>query len=65
MQNKTTTDMKRTVWITAALGLLALPLGASAQRTETLLKKGWRFTLGEGNEQTVWQTVDVPHDWAF
>lgn len=46
-------------------GIMAMPLGASAQRTETLLKKGWKFTRGEGNEQTVWQTVDIPHDWAI
>ena len=48
-----------------ALALTAFPLAGSAQRTETLLKKGWQFTRGEGTEQTVWQPVEVPHDWAI
>ena len=58
--------MKR-IWIKGALGLAAavLPFTLSAQRTETLLKKGWQFTHGEGTPQTRWQTVDVPHDWAI
>lgn len=53
--------------IKATLGLVlaALPLALSAQRTETYLKKEWRFTRGEVTEQSRWQTVDIPHDWAI
>lgn len=43
-----------------------------AQRSETLLEKGWKFTKGDVPEatdpafdDTDWQTVTVPHDWAI
>lgn len=47
------------------LALAAVPLTVSAQRTETYLKKGWKFTRSEATEQTRWQEVDIPHDWAI
>ena len=52
---------------------LLFGIGAlSAQRTEVLLEKGWKFIKGEqvGAEQPAyddraWQSVTVPHDWAI
>ena len=38
---------------------------AAAQRTEHLLRQGWKFTKGTGSATTVWQNVSVPHDWAI
>lgn len=42
------------------------------QRTETLLKTGWRFTRADNPAQcetafddSRWQAVKVPHDWAI
>jgi len=44
----------------------------SAQRTEQLLNKNWRFAKGdipeasqENYNDAKWQPVDVPHDWAI
>ncbi|MEJ8763618.1 DUF4982 domain-containing protein [Phocaeicola sp. HCN-40430] len=43
-----------------------------AQRTEMLLEKGWKFTKGDvsgaegtGFNDTHWESVVVPHDWAI
>lgn len=43
-----------------------------AQRQETLLEKNWKFTKGDALEavqetfdDTQWETVTVPHDWAI
>lgn len=52
---------------------LAVPcLNAAAQRTETLLEKGWRFThqddsacISPGYDTQPWERVQVPHDWAI
>lgn len=45
---------------------------AAQQRTETLLEKNWRFTKGDVADamkpefdDTKWETVTVPHDWAI
>lgn len=45
---------------------------AHAQRTEYLLEKNWKFSKGDFSEvakpnfdDTKWQTVTVPHDWAI
>lgn len=53
------------------LGLIAA-LSLFAQRSEQSLEKGWKFTKGEviGAEQpgfndSRWETVTVPHDWAI
>ena len=61
--------MKRTL---SFLLLLAVAVVAMPQRTETLLRHGWRFHRGDvtGAEQPAfddsgWQTVTIPHDWAI
>lgn len=46
---------------------------AHAQRSETLLKNDWKFTLDsiateysdKDYNDAAWQTVSVPHDWAI
>lgn len=52
--------------------LLLAWMVAAQQRTETLLEKNWRFTKGDVAEamkpefdDTKWETVTVPHDWAI
>ncbi len=47
-------------------------ISAATERTETLLRTGWRFTLGDAEgaeateyDDTRWQQVSVPHDWAI
>jgi len=66
--------LKSLLW----LGMTATALTASAQRTETVLRDGWKFSRGEkyatmsaiapslvGFNDKNWQTVQVPHDWAI
>lgn len=60
--------MKRTLSLLCAL----IAMNAMAQRTETLLEKGWKFTKGDVPEaatadydDAAWQSVTVPHDWAI
>ena len=58
---------------TAAALLLAASLPAAAQsRQETLLNTNWKFIKGEQPNgakpelnDTKWQTVRIPHDWAI
>lgn len=52
--------------------LLAVGIMASAQRSETLLRTGWRFHRGDVTsaeqpafDDSQWQSVSVPHDWAI
>lgn len=52
--------------------MMLLPCLGQAQRTETLLEKGWLFTKGDVPEAvapdydaTCWEKVTVPHDWAI
>ena len=54
--------------------LVALMLSATAmfaQRQETLLESGWRFTREDGEfsatafDDSEWDQVSVPHDWAI
>ena len=57
------------------LGLMTTALSATAQRKETILRDGWRFSRAEGLDSVSpsqegyndkkWQTVQVPHDWAI
>ena len=56
----------------ALTALSLMPFASRAQRTESLLRDGWRFIRGEqaGAEQpsfddSRWQHVSVPHDWAI
>ena len=51
--------------------LMFVPCGM-AQRNETLLKKGWRFSREDKSQASTrgfddrnWQKVSVPHDWAI
>lgn len=54
---------------------LALALCTTAQRKETILSEGWKFSRAEQLDATApagvnyndkkWQTVSVPHDWAI
>jgi beta-galactosidase len=44
----------------------------SAQRAETLLERGWRFSKGDfagaaapAFDDSKWEAVSVPHDWAI
>lgn len=52
--------------------LLMLSGTLSAQRSETLLEKNWKFSKGDFKDAALpefddsrWQTVCVPHDWAI
>ena len=64
--------MNSRVFVSIAAALM-LCCNAFAQRTETLLEKGWRFHLGEadasasspGFDDSSWEEVTVPHDWAI
>jgi beta-galactosidase len=57
------------------LGMTVATLTATAQRKETILRDGWKFSRGEGLDAEApaevnyndkkWQTVQVPHDWAI
>ena len=57
------------------LSMTAVTLSVNAQRKETVLRDGWKFSRGEGLDATApsevnfndkkWQTVQVPHDWAI
>lgn len=54
------------------LTLLTASLSLSAQRTEQLLEKNWKFTKGDYPEavnpefnDSRWETVTIPHDWAI
>ena len=57
------------------IALTVATFTATAQRKETILRDGWKFSRGEGLDATVpsevdfndskWQTVQVPHDWAI
>ena len=63
--------MKRQIAITWLLCLLPLATQAGV-RTEYTLDKGWKFSREDNAEfmnpaydDTRWQTVTVPHDWAI
>ncbi|MBO4673990.1 MAG: DUF4982 domain-containing protein [Bacteroidaceae bacterium] len=57
------------------IGLMTTALTTMAQRKETVLRDGWKFSRGEKLDATApsevgfndkgWQTVQVPHDWAI
>ena len=64
-------NMKRTVCILLGSWCLLSLLQAQV-RTELLLEKGWKFTRedkvefkSEGFDDSKWQNVTVPHDWAI
>lgn len=56
----------------AAMLLLTVSGPLFAQRSETLLEKDWKFSKGDFKQAAMpefddsrWQTVCVPHDWAI
>ena len=51
--------------LTIALALAIMPTLYGANRSETTLTGGWRFTKGTADAGTEWQQVSVPHDWAI
>lgn len=56
--------MNNIVKISIAALMMSATMVSPAQRTEILLKEGWKFTKGVGDATTQWQNVTVPHDWA-
>ena len=40
-------------------------IGAFASRQELLLKDSWEFCRGEVTNNSQWENVTVPHDWAI
>ena len=48
-----------------AVLMTSAALVSPAQRSEILLKEGWKFTKGVGDASAQWQDVIVPHDWAI
>lgn len=57
--------MNNIVKISIAALMASATIVSPAQRSEILLKEGWKFTKGVGSETTQWQDVTVPHDWAI
>ena len=58
--------------IISCILLLAATLPVTAQRSETLLRTGWRFHRGDVNsaeqpafDDSQWQSVCIPHDWTI
>ena len=60
------------------MALTATTLTTTAQRKETVLRDGWKFSRGEqfvtmnaiapslvGFNDSQWQAVQIPHDWAI
>lgn len=46
-------------------GVLLTSASMTAQRTETTLSDGWKFSKGHLGDVKSWQNVRVPHDWAI
>ena len=70
MNFKLVMKLKKTYVMACLIGCLVGNL--YAQRTEMLLEKGWKFTKGDvsgaegtGFNDTHWESVVVPHDWAI
>ena len=64
--------MRRILSLFILTAMMLASLSLQAQRTEVLLRHGWRFHRGEvaGAEQPTfddskWEQVSVPHDWAI
>jgi beta-galactosidase len=63
----------RQVILLSVSALLCIPAIVEAGNRQTLsLEKGWRFSLSDdqaamqpGFDDSAWQTVSVPHDWAI
>ncbi len=60
------------IMILSVLLVFVFPLSSNAKRTEFLLEKNWKFVKGDHLEahsitfnDTNWEDVSVPHDWAI
>lgn len=58
--------------LTSAAILLSWLMPCNAQRSDTLLEKGWKFHRGDVTggqavnlDDSKWESVIVPHDWAI
>lgn len=54
--------LKQILAFSLAAGVL---FTSPAQRKETRLNDGWLFTQGSKTENSKWERVRVPHDWAI
>lgn len=64
--------MRLALILTAVLFLTTTSITEAQTRTQTTLKKGWKFTREDNVAQSdinfddsQWQSVTVPHDWAI
>ena len=64
--------MTRIIHALCAIMALLTSGAAYGQRSETLLEKDWKFTRDDsveysepGYDDSAWQSVTVPHDWAI
>ena len=64
--------MRLTLLLTAVLFLATTSLAEAQTRNQITLKKGWKFTREDNAAQSninfddsKWQSVTVPHDWAI
>lgn len=67
-----TTICRQTYVVAVCVAILNSPVFVSALHAEDAFNFGWRFAEGEhpratepGFDDTDWQTVDLPHDWAI
>ena len=65
-------NMLKKIILTAAAVISSGLLPSFAQRSDTLLETGWKFCKGDVAEafaeqfdDSSWQNVTVPHDWAI
>lgn len=64
--------MRISVFLFLALFLTVIPYSVAQTRNQITLKKGWKFTREDNAAQSninfddsKWQSVTVPHDWAI
>ena len=64
--------MRKLFTFTIMLLMASLTIAGAQNRTEVMLKKGWKFTREDNNASSEinyndaeWQSVTVPHDWAI
>ena len=64
--------MRLTLLLTAVLFLATTSIAEAQTRNQITLKKGWKFTREDNASQSninfddsKWQSVTVPHDWAI
>ena len=64
--------MHRFAILAGAAALALRPAPAAAQRQQSSMDPGWRFTLGDpsgaeqpGFDDRAWRRLDLPHDWSI